>query len=176
MVRNLKMTKVALATIVVAATISAMIASPILSAFAQPAYTTVTGSSVTSQGNGNIVQFQVTTMGNIPHVADTYILSKGVFGYAWTDGSGNAVIAAIHPGIKDSTQNPNNWHPHTATLNAAGCVTSLASPEGGLAISGNVLTLTLQTSDATVTPGTFSAPALAFILSSSGCVVSPPPA
>jgi len=149
-----------------------MIASPILSASAQPAYTSVTGFSVTSQGNGNIFTFQVTAGGNIPHVADAYILSKGVFGYAWVDSSGNVVAATIHPGIKDSTQNPNNWHPHTVTL-TAGCVTGLGAPEGGLSITGNVLTLKLRASD--VTFDTTTATALAFVLDSSGCVVSPPP-
>jgi hypothetical protein len=147
----------------------AFIGYPMLIAKAQPAYTNVTDSSVTANPTGKVYFFSVTTNGNIPHVPDGYINSKLVFGYAWLDTDTSpisAVVVTIHPGIKDSTQNPNLWHPHTAKLQPTNdCsgvglglqVVELASPTAGVSINGNNLTLRIKADSATVTPGTFDA-------------------
>jgi len=117
----------------------------------------------------------VTTHGKIPGAPDAYIKSTGLVAYGWLDGiPGNAVVAAIHPGIVDSTQNPNNWHQHTATLDGSGCVTSLSSPQGGVGIEGNTLVLKMKASDATVSPLTYSGGLPAVFTLVSGCVAPLP--
>jgi len=155
--------------------VSMLFAGSLTPAFAPPPpYGTVTGGSVTSNPAGNVYTFTVTTSGKIPHVPDTYITTTaGLVAYGWLDGSGNAVVVAIHPGAVDSTQNPNNWHPHTATLDGSGCVTSLSDPQGGVAIKGSTLSLQMRASVATVSPSTFSGPPAAFTLVG-GCVASLP--
>ncbi len=90
-----------------------------------PSYTTVTSSTVTSNPTEKVYYFSATTSGNIPYVADDYINSKLVFGYAWLDvnpDSINAVVVTIHPTFRDSAQNPNHWHPHIAGLRATDVV------------------------------------------------------
>jgi hypothetical protein len=163
----------------------AFIGYPMLIAKAQPAYTNVTDSSVTANPTEKVYFFSVTTNGNIPHVPDDYINSKLVFGYAWLDTDTspiNAVVVTIHPGIKDSIQNPNLWHPHTAQLDAtSNCsggleVVGLASPTAGVSINGNNLTLRINADSATVTPGTFDA-ATAFTIelgNNNALCVAPP--
>jgi hypothetical protein len=168
----------------------ALIASPMYQAMAQPGYTTVTDESVTANPSGKVYKFSVTTDGAIPKTADEYIDSVIVFGYAWlgtsTTGAVDVVVATIHPGIDDSNQNPNNWHPHTATLVGSGdcgagtlglAVTNLQSPQGGIAITGNTLTMTLPASSATVSPSTYLDAATGFqlVLGDSGalCVAEP---
>jgi hypothetical protein len=176
------------AVITAAVLVVAFIGYPMLIAKAQPAYTTVTDSSVTANPTGKVYFFRVTTDGNIPHVPDDYINSKLVFGYAWLDTDTDpisAVVVTIHPGIKDSTQNPNLWHPHTAKLKATdNCssvglgleVVGLASPTGGVAINGNNLTLRINADSATVKPSTFDA-ATAFTIelgNNNALCVAPP--
>jgi hypothetical protein len=166
----------------------AFIGYPMLIAKAQPAYTTVTGSSVTANPTEKVYFFSVTTNGNIPNVPDDYINSKLVFGYAWLDENTSpvsAVVVTIHPGIKDSTQNPNLWHPHTAQLQpTADCngvglglqVVGLASPTAGVSINGNNLTLRIKADSATVNPNTFDA-ATAFTIelgNNNALCVAPP--
>jgi len=154
--------------------VSMLFAGSLTPAFAPPPpYGTVTGGSVTSNPAGNVYTFTVTTDGKIPHVPDTYITTTGLVAYGWLDASGNAVVVAIHPGVDDSTQNPNNWHPHTATL-VSGCVATLLDPQGGVAIKGNTLSLKMRASVATVSPDTFTGTPAAFTLDGSGCVVGLP--
>ena len=139
-----------------------------------PAYGLVTDGTVTSNPADTVYKFTVATMGSIPHNPDTYIIiSAGLVAYGWLDGLGtSAVLVAIHPGLDDSNQNPNNWHPHTATI-SGGCVTSLSSPQGGVSITGSTLTLTLKATSATVTPDTFAGPPAAFTLAGP-CIVPLP--
>jgi hypothetical protein len=177
------------------ALIVALLSSPMFQAIAAPAYTSVTASSVTANSAQTIYKFSATTAGNIPKVADSYINSVLVFGYAWADTSqspAQAVVVTIHPVAndavgKDSTQNPNNWHPHTAQLAPTGSCTGiglglqvvgLQSPTGGIAINGNTITLTMSANSATVSPSTFNFGAAGFTLvpgSTAGtlCVAGP---
>jgi hypothetical protein len=143
----------------------------VVPALAAPSYTTVTNSSVRQNPSGNVYTFSATTDGIIPKVADSYIADQVlVFGYAWLDvGTSpiSAVVATIHPAAgKDSTQNPNNWHAHTAQLAAtADCsgfglglqVVGLLSPTSGVAITGNTINVTMNANSATVTPDTVDA-------------------
>jgi len=145
----------------------ALITTSISQAMAQPDYTNVTSSSVTANPAEKVYKFSATTNGNIPQVADSYIGGVLVFGYAWLDTSTSpisAVVATIHPVAgRDSTQNPNNWHSHTAQLaNTADCsgglqVVGLQSPTAGVAITGNTITVTMNAGSATVSPSTFDA-------------------
>jgi hypothetical protein len=176
------------AGITVTVAIAAIIASPVLSALAAPAYTTVTSSSVTSNPAGKKYVFSATTGGAIPHTPDSYTSTKLVFGYAWLDAfplvtPTNGVLAVIHPGVVDSTQNPNGWHAHTATLNAAGCVTGVADINAGVGINGNTVKINMRASEATVTPTTFvAAAAFELVVDAATCpaplpglkVVTPP--
>ena len=154
----------------------ALIGYPMAKAQA-PSYTTVTSSDVTSNPTGKVYYFSATTGGNIPHVADDYINEVLVFGYAWLDVNSdpiNAVVVTIHPTFRDSAQNPNHWHPHIAKLqktdDCAGYGLGLqvvnasdlykngpASPNGGISINKNTITLRLNADDATVSPSTFDA-------------------
>jgi hypothetical protein len=143
----------------------ALLSSPMFYAMAQPSYTEVDSSSVTSNPAEKVYEFSVTTNGNIPQVADEYINGVLVFGYAWVDiGTSpvSAVVATIHPVAgRDSTQNPDNWHPHTAELASdADCggglkVVGLQSPTAGVAITGNTITVIMNANSATVSPSTF---------------------
>lgn len=159
----------------------------VVPALAAPSYTTVTASSVTSNPANTVYAFSATTDGTIPKVADSYIADQVlVFGYAWLDvgtSPASAVVATIHPAAgKDSTQNPNNWHAHTAELApTADCsgglqVVGLASPTAGVAITGNSITVTMNANSATVTPDTFdAATGFTLVLGSNGalCVAGP---
>jgi len=177
------MKAVIIGTSVSVALLVALVVSPMVqSAVAAPSYTSVTGSTVTANPAEKVYYFKATTNGNIPTVADSYIKGVLVFGYAWADASSSpiqAVVVTIHPlandvtGTKDSTQNPSNWHPHTAQLaETAACsgiglglqVVGLQSPTGGIAINGNTITLTMNANSATVSPSTFNFGATGFTL------------
>lgn len=148
--------------------VAVLLAALVVPAVAIPAYTGLTDASVTTNNAQTTTTYKAVADGNIAKVADSYISNEAlVFGYAWVDfDTGNIVAATIHPQAgKDSTQNPNNWHPHTATLAPdAACsgvgtldlrVMTLASPKAGLAISGNTVTVTMNSGATSVTPDNF---------------------
>ena len=88
-----------------------------------PSYGVVSSGSVTSNPPGTVHKFTVTTGGAIPHVPDAYITSTGLVTFGWLDGvPGNAVVAAIHPGVVDSTQNPNLPFSRNDTIVSTGLV------------------------------------------------------
>jgi hypothetical protein len=131
-------------------------------------------------------KFSATTAGNIPKVADSYIVGVLVFGYAWLDVNTSpisAVVATIHPVAgRDSTQNSDNWHSYTAQLSAtADCsvglqVVGLNSPTAGVAITGNTITVTMSGNSASVSPSTFDAATGFTLVSGSNgalCVAGP---
>ncbi len=175
----------------------ALIGYPMFKAQATPSYTVVTSSSVTSNPTEKVYYFSATTAGNIPRVADDYINSVLVFGYAWLDVHSdpiNAVVVTIHPTFRDSAQNPNHWHPHIAELaptsncqryglglevvNASDLYKQgPASPNGGISINKNTITLRINAESATVSPSTFDPDATAFKLvvgnNNALCVASP---
>jgi len=173
--------------VLIAASIAAIIASSMLLApvIAEPSYTQVTSSTVSSgksgiqQDAGSSVVYKVATNGNIPHVADSYINSVAVFGYAWTGTDNTFTAAVIHPSFKDTIQNPTGWHLHTGTLavDTTNCPTTdsngptgklgvkiatITDPIGSVSITGNSLTASLTESLTNVTPINFSPPAIAF--------------
>lgn len=127
----------------------------------------VVSSSVTSK-NAQTSTLSVTAADNIP-------LHTGVLGgFAWiyADGPNTAIVAATHSGVKDSTQNPNNWHAHNVQLGPGGhnsdaCIVGLSDANVGLSIQGNTLSMNVRNSELT---GTLSSTAAAFtIVADTGC-------
>ena len=194
------MTVASVAT-VITATLLLMTSGAALASSA-PAYTTVTGTPTVTDANnaGKILTFSLTTNGNIPQNADSYLYGK-VFGFAWlgnpmvTNGPMLFTAATIHAGsgVLDSTQNPNGWHVHTGTLsptdqcnipNSLGnyhlAVSSITDPTGGsVSINGNSMTVQLAERSSTVNPESFAHAATGFALQPNAgalCVVSPPDA
>jgi len=153
--------------IAVAAVAVIMVIS-ILPAMAQPTYTINTGCVRQPIGNGNVVKYVITTVGNIPHTADAYINSVLLFGLGCVDATGgfpfDFVNAVIHPTLgKDSKQNPNGWHIHIGTFGpTAACAgvgfgnqATFTVVNGAVSINGNVLTMKLKASDAVVSTVSF---------------------
>jgi len=102
---------------------------------------------------GNIAKLSATTNGEIPRNPDSFVKDNAVVGFAWADlDTGKIVVATIHPVLgRDSNQNPDSWHVHTATLvpgigDSDFCVGSIDStPESGITIQGNVIQLDINT-------------------------------
>jgi hypothetical protein len=114
--------------------------------------------------NGNLTKLTVTTRGAIPRQPDTFIGSNPVAGLAWADlATGKVFVATIHPVLgRDSHQNPDSWHAHTATLVGGAtapndfCVGSIDStPTAGIAISGSTMSINVRS-------GVLPVPAAAF--------------
>ncbi|MFB5604941.1 MAG: hypothetical protein ACE5Q5_03280 [Nitrosarchaeum sp.] len=128
--------------------------SPI--AAAAPAWITPTSNTITQKGN--IAVLSVTTGDVIPKKPDAFVNANVVAGFAWADlDSGEIVVTTIHPNLgRDSHQNPDAWHAHTATLTSGTtdsdfCVASINStPEAGISTSGNTQTLRINVSDLSV--------------------------
>jgi len=122
-------------------------------AFAFPSWTSVTDFNTGSVGNHTVLQ--LTTGGNIPHRADSFVTSNAVVGFAWADlDTAKLVVATIHPILgRDSHQNPDAWHIHTATLIAGVnghpfCLASVDStPEAGISINKNSMTVRLNSAN-----------------------------
>ncbi|MGI0087337.1 MAG: hypothetical protein ACREBI_05195 [Nitrosotalea sp.] len=124
-----------------------------------PSWLKVASSSEITNPANNAAAFSATTNGIIPHRADSFISENLITGFAWANlATGNAVVAVIHPSLKDDTQNPQGWHVHTVTLTrqtnsldttgAAFCVVSVnSSPETGVAITGNTISVGLLQSE-----------------------------
>ncbi len=136
-----------------------------------PAYTTVNSGTWTQ--NGNSLSLSVSTAGDIPRFADTYISNVLVFGYAWPDlQTGDVVLATIHPFIgRDSNQNPDAWHTHPGTLGDSAnndfCVLTLGTSQGGLSIQGTSMGLNIPASQAGVSASAIDA-AVAFVVVGDG--------
>jgi len=119
-----------------------------------PAYLAVSSFSAVSQ-NANLAKLSVTTGADIPRKSDSFISSNPVVGFAWADlGAGKAFLTTIHPVIgRDSNQNPNAWHAHTATLAGGAtaphdfCVASIdTTPTAGIQIHGSTMDVNVQKS------------------------------
>ncbi len=188
MIRNEKTNgKLAIATVIGAIGIAAVLLMATLPVITQMAYASVAApvsymSGVTGSGtsvNANTAKFTVSTSGTIPKTPDGFISSNIAVGYAWADVStGKALVAAIHPTFKDSTQNPHLWHTHTVTLTGGAttpndfCVVSVdSSPTAGIAITGSSMTVNIAQSDLPTgeTPSSLSAVVGFSLQSDTGC-------
>ena len=127
-------------------------AAPTSVADTAPAYLRVTSFSTTLQAD-NLAKLSVSTQGEIPRKPDAFINANPVVGLAWADlSTGKVFVATIHPVIgRDSLQNPDSWHGHTATLaggaSAANtfCVTSIDStPTAGIQIHDNTMDINVR--------------------------------
>ena len=116
-----------------------------------PAYTHVDDWSASTRGP--VATLAVTTDGAIPRRADAFIAGNPVVGLAWADlDTGKVVVATIHPVLgRDSHQNPDSWHAHTATLGGGAtspndlCIRSIDStPTAGIAIQGSSMTVRIR--------------------------------
>ena len=116
--------------------------------------------------NGNLAKLTVTVDGTIPRQADVFIRAHAVVGLAWADlDSGKVFVTTIHPVLgRDSHQNPNAWHAHTATLGGGAtapndfCVLSIDStPTSGIAISGSTMVVNVSLDSLPVAPSAFDA-------------------
>lgn len=143
-------------------------AGPVLAATIGPAWLNVPGLGTFTATNQNdkVVKLSVTTDGPIPRRADDFINSNPVVGLAWADlDSGKVLVATIHPVLgRDSHQNPDAWHLHTATLGSGAtapndfCVVSIdSSPTAGIAIQGNTMRINVMAADLPVAPSAFDA-------------------
>lgn len=130
-----------------------------------PAYLQVSSFAAGLQ-NGERARLSVTTAGEIPRRPDAFVLANPVVGLAWADlDSGRVVVVTIHPVLgRDSHQNPDSWHAHTATLTGGAsapndfCVTSIDStPTAGIALHGSTLTVNVRRDALPVDPSDFDA-------------------
>jgi hypothetical protein len=182
---NLKFTSMNSKTVLGISLVAIFAISMSVPAFAggHPSYANVVSSSITPNPSGNVLTFSATAGGNIPHVPDAFINSVPVFGYAWVETfppvtPTDAVIVTIHPlAGRDSTQDPDLWHPHNAILDANACViglTGVTSPniQGGVAVNGDTINVKLRANQVTVNQNTVSAVA-AFQVNAVGIGVCP---
>src|SRR6185503_1889165 len=108
-----------------------------------PAWAVVSYFDVKS--NSGITMLSLATGGDIPRKPDEFVSSNAVGGFAWADlDTGKVFVTTIHPVLgRDSHQNPDSWHAHTASLsfsdgNPNFCVESIDStPTAGISISGS---------------------------------------
>lgn len=130
-----------------------------------PAYLQVSSFSSSLQSD-NLAQLSVTTRGAIPRQPDTFIAGNPVVGFAWVDlATSKIVVATIHPMIgRDSNQNPDAWHMHTATLAGGAtapndlCLKSIDStPTAGIQIHGSELDVNLRSDQLPVPASAFDA-------------------
>lgn len=118
--------------------------------------------------NDNATRLSVTTGDDIPKRPDAFIESKLVVGLAWADlDTGMVFVATIHPVIgRDSHQNPDAWHAHTATVSGGAtppndfCLVSIDStPTAGIQIQGSTMKVNVQDWKLPVPPEDFDAAA-----------------
>lgn len=137
----------------------------VLAAAPGPDYLEVASWSAGSQ-NENAAQLSVTTGGAIPRRADAFIGANPVVGLAWADlDTGKVVVATVHPVLgRDSHQNPDGWHAHTATLTGGAtapndfCVASIDStPTAGIQIQDDTMTVNVRADELPVAASAFDA-------------------
>lgn len=148
----------------VAAAVGAMIAH---ASGTGPGYLQVSPTSwAAALQNPNLAKLSVTTRGALPRKPDTFISSNPVIGLAWADlDTGKVFVATIHPVLgRDSHQNPDSWHAHTATLTGGAtapndfCVASIDStPTAGIQIHGNRMDVNVRADRLPVAPSAFDA-------------------
>lgn len=158
------MKRLAIATLI-SVLVAALAAAPSLAAGSGPAYLEVSAFAAALQ-NGELATLSVTTGGEIPRQPDAFILANPVVGLAWADlDTGRVLVATIHPVLgRDSHQNPDSWHLHTATLAGGAtapndfCIASIDStPTAGIAIQGRTMTVKVRLAALPVDPSAFDA-------------------
>jgi hypothetical protein len=108
--------------------------------------------SASKNQQGNLVKLTASSGGDIPRKPDAFVQDHAVSGIAWADlDTGKVIVATIHPVLgRDSHQNPDSWHVHTATLIPHGgspdfCVASIDStPTAGISIVGNSISINVK--------------------------------
>jgi len=125
-----------------------------------PGYVGVTAFSATAQ-NGNLAKLSATVNGTIPRDPDSFIGAHAVVGLAWADlDTGKVFVTTIHPVLgRDSHQNPDAWHAHTASLGGGAtspndfCILSIDStPTAGIVIRGNTMQVNVALADLPFAP------------------------
>ena len=128
--------------------------------------------------NGNQATLSVTVDGAIPRQPDAFIGGNPVVGLAWADlDTGKVVVATIHPVLgRDSHQNPDSWHAHTASLGAGAtapndlCILSIdTTPTAGISIQGDTLTVRIRANRMPVAPSAIDAAVGFTIQPDGGC-------
>ena len=103
--------------------------------------------------NGNSAKLTVTTGVRIPRQPDSFINANPVVGFAWVDlDTGKVFVAVIHPVLgRDSHQDPESWHAHTASLAGGAsapndfCVASIDStPTAGIEIHRDTMNVNVR--------------------------------
>lgn len=139
----------------------------VMAAASGPEYLDVESFTAISQ-NDNAARLSVTTGRDIPKQPDEFIESKLVVGLAWADlDTGKVFVTTIHPVIgRDSHQNPDAWHAHTATVTGGAtppndfCLVSIDStPTAGIQIEGSTMKVNVQDWKLPVPPEAFDAAA-----------------
>ena len=170
-------TRLPLATALGALAATLLGAAATLGSGAGPGYAEVTGFTAAVQ-NGNFAKLSVTVDGSIPRQPDAFIGGHAVVGLAWADlDTGKVFVTTIHPVLgRDSHQNPDAWHAHTATLGGGAtapndfCVLSIDStPNAGIAIHGNTMQVNIARSALPVDPSAFDAAVGFTIEPDNGC-------
>ena len=140
-------------------------AATVLAAGSGPSYLQVNSWTAALQ-NDNLAKLTVTTGGAIPRQPDAFIGSNPVVGLAWADlDSGKVFVATIHPVLgRDSHQNPDSWHGHTATLAGVAtppndfCIVSIDStPTAGIQIHDDTMAVNVRADELPVAPSAFDA-------------------
>jgi hypothetical protein len=149
-------------TLCLSTNLSAVSAQPLT----PPAYTDVVQASA-SQNRGGVLFASIQAADTIPRFPDPFIKSVLVFGFALVNlQTGEGVVAAIHPGFRDSAQNPDAWHTHPVSLSAGDgpgrfCIEELGTSQGGINLKNNVIKLRMAN---TFTSGLLPNAAASFIV------------
>jgi len=108
-------------------------------------------SDASASAKGNSLKLTLTAEGDITKDGSMFdsTSNKVVVGYAWVegtvddDGKQNAFVTALHPLFRDSNQNPDAWHSHSAQLRGVGggnfCLAfdDLGTTQAGISIKGD---------------------------------------
>ena len=144
---------------------------------ALPDYTTVESADAASSGGA--LKLAAHVAGDISRLADTYISSVAVFGYAWADlGTGRGIVAVIHPAIgRDSNQNPDAWHTHPVQLAAGAgasnfCIVSLGTSQAGIAIVGDQIRVSVARNQAGLSADDLDVAAAFIVQPEAGCTAT----
>jgi len=139
-----------LAGIGIGAILVAAVAFAAPMARAAPSWAVVEAASAVEQSDST-TKLTIDASDDIPR--KTSVAPDAVAGFAFADlGTGEVLVATIHPTFRDSAQNPDSWHLHAAQL-AAGvgghdfCIASFfPNPTGGISIQGDQMSINVKNS------------------------------
>jgi hypothetical protein len=169
--------------LVAAGVLIASITTPILSEAHEgfPNYADI--NKATKEQQSRLLKSSVYADAPIPNIPDSFIKSNLVYAYGWVDtNTGKALAATIHPNFRDSTKNPDHWHMHpmvlgegtaTSTYCVEAFIDGLSTAEGGVAVNGNAMNITVSSSKARLSPGEVDTVASLILLEDSGCAEIP---